>query len=387
MIKTLKKLSYIFFFLLILNNLFPSTTRKLRLYSIKNGRNGYSILADNNHLYPIQIKLQFKKLQNLKANVALPYTTVIPAKKSKYLLLRLNKIKNASYGFRYSYIFSPGDYRRKPNLKFIYLFPYKHGTKCKLSQGYFGKYSHKGFSDYALDFDMDEGTPIYASRGGIVVDVKQDSNIGGPNESFASYGNYISIFHVDGTFAKYLHLKQNGSAVKIGQKVKQGSLIGYSGNTGWSSGPHLHFQIERPVIGSLTTIPTSFYFGKKLLKKLIPGHFYYATHYNKKSFKRKFGRLLTNTNFKNHKKSTLHTNKLQIFNVKYDDTTVFFVKNGFRKKVTLWVELKNIENIICSKKIPYKCTIQPLTEVYLFLIKPAMPTKGWKYAYQYKYRR
>ena len=90
---------------------------------------------------------------------------------------------------------------------------------------------------------MKEGTTICAARDGIVIDVKEDSNKGGKTIKFQEYGNYITIYHKDGTMANYYHLQKNGSKVKVGDKVKAGDEIALSGNTGWSSGPHLHFQV------------------------------------------------------------------------------------------------------------------------------------------------
>ena len=55
--------------------------------------------------------------------------------------------------------------------------------------------------------------------------------------------NEIEIKHSDGTYAAYSHLKYKGTFVKKGEKVKKGQLIGLSGNTGWSSKPHLDFCV------------------------------------------------------------------------------------------------------------------------------------------------
>jgi len=55
--------------------------------------------------------------------------------------------------------------------------------------------------------------------------------------------NHILILHEDGTLGVYSHLSPNHTTVSFGQRVDAGTLIGYSGNTGYSSGPHLHFAV------------------------------------------------------------------------------------------------------------------------------------------------
>ena len=58
-------------------------------------------------------------------------------------------------------------------------------------------------------------------------------------------GNFIEIQHDDGTVAHYHHLRLMGVRVEKGQRVEQGELIGLSGNTGYSTGPHLHFAVTK----------------------------------------------------------------------------------------------------------------------------------------------
>jgi murein DD-endopeptidase MepM/ murein hydrolase activator NlpD len=91
----------------------------------------------------------------------------------------------------------------------------------------------KGASTYhkGVDWAVSTGTPVYASCGGTVAKAGWGSG----------YGNVIYINHPDGRQTRYGHLSK--ILVTVGQKVKQGDLIAKSGNTGVSTGPHLHFEI------------------------------------------------------------------------------------------------------------------------------------------------
>ncbi len=82
------------------------------------------------------------------------------------------------------------------------------------------------------DFSAPRGTPIYATGDGVVI--KRVSNYGG-------YGNEIEIDHGYGYVTKYAHL--DSFKIKKGQRVKRGEVIGYVGNTGASTAPHLHYEI------------------------------------------------------------------------------------------------------------------------------------------------
>ena len=83
-----------------------------------------------------------------------------------------------------------------------------------------------------VDFSADEGEPIFATAGGIVVKAKK----------WGRYGNLITINHGGGLETRYAHLSK--ILVKKGQIVKKQDLIGLVGNTGRSTGPHLHYEIR-----------------------------------------------------------------------------------------------------------------------------------------------
>jgi Peptidase family M23 len=128
----------------------------------------------------------------------------------------------------------------KEDSSFVYWLPYKENTKQLMVQGYLTKHSHKTL--IANDFKMKMETIICAARSGIVINVMEESNIGGLKDK-ENHWNYIVILHNDSSEALYGHLQYQGAIVKIGDTVLQGQQIGLSGNTGYSAFPHLHFQV------------------------------------------------------------------------------------------------------------------------------------------------
>jgi murein DD-endopeptidase MepM/ murein hydrolase activator NlpD len=93
--------------------------------------------------------------------------------------------------------------------------------------------AHVGNLKYSVDFICEKGTPVKAVADGIVVDLKSDSDIGGEKKEFEPMGNFIELEHNDGEYSEYEHLRKDGVLVEIGDKVKLGQVIGYSGATGW----------------------------------------------------------------------------------------------------------------------------------------------------------
>lgn len=126
-----------------------------------------------------------------------------------------------------------------------FLLPFANGSQYELGQGFGGTFSHSETCDFhALDFIMDEGTDIHAVAPGRVVKTKQDSNSGGGTVAFADLANFVVVDHGEGYYASYYHLCQNCVDVSVGDVVTQGQVIGQSGNTGFSSEPHLHFSLR-----------------------------------------------------------------------------------------------------------------------------------------------
>jgi murein DD-endopeptidase MepM/ murein hydrolase activator NlpD len=217
------------------------------VYNVRNEEDGSTVVyAKNKNLCEESVLITFNALKNMKIDAELPFKAVIPAGVKEYKLFTLT-IKNRSKASQLGYTtkFCHGNaFERNHDDKYVYTIPYQEGKQFGIGQAYGGKFSHfiKG-ATHAIDFTMEEGTPICAAREGVVLFVKDNSSKHGKTMKYQEYGNFITIYHKDGSMANYFHLKKNGSKVKVGDKVSAGEVIALSGNTGWSSGPHLHFQV------------------------------------------------------------------------------------------------------------------------------------------------
>ncbi|MFH0869178.1 MAG: M23 family metallopeptidase [archaeon] len=103
--------------------------------------------------------------------------------------------------------------------------------------------AHVGKLKHSLDFLAPEGTQIYAAADGEVVWLRNNSKVGGVAKKYYYMGNRVVLKHKNGEYSAYEHNKYHSARVKIGQKVKRGQAIALVGSTGWSRGPHLHFEV------------------------------------------------------------------------------------------------------------------------------------------------
>jgi murein DD-endopeptidase MepM/ murein hydrolase activator NlpD len=107
---------------------------------------------------------------------------------------------------------------------------------------------------------MPVGTQVLAAREGVVMDVEEDFNRAGTDlQKFMDKANHVRILHDDGTMALYAHLDLASVSVRPGARVKAGQLIARSGNTGFSTGPHLHFVIQQNVGMEMRSLPFRFH--------------------------------------------------------------------------------------------------------------------------------
>ena len=156
----------------------------------------------------------------------------------------------------------------RPRPGYRYPFPWRGGP-FRLTQGPNGSFSHTDVKNrYAMDIAMPEGTPIIAARSGVVVNIENEQ-VGRGNDAS---GNFVRVQHDDGTQGVYLHLKRGSVSVRPGQRVGLGGALGLSGNTGNSSGPHLHFVVQQRTGAGLVSIPYEFNQPVATLPNFALGH-------------------------------------------------------------------------------------------------------------------
>ncbi len=214
---------------------------------------GETLLVRNDLFAPVDIELKLENVINAVGAPAKPIRWVLPPR-SQIRLATLAP-RDASKPLKYTpkLRHALGDPRLLPK-PYKYPLPWRGGP-FRLTQGANGQYSHftpKG--RYAVDIAMPEGTPIVSARGGMVVKIENEQSGRGNNPA----GNFVRIMHDDGTMGVYLHLMKGSVAVREGQRVESGTRIARSGNTGNSTGPHLHFVVQRNVGLAIESIPFDF---------------------------------------------------------------------------------------------------------------------------------
>lgn len=154
-----------------------------------------------------------------------------------------------AWRYRYEYRWVIGSRSAAHDIDAGYRLPWPDGESFPVVQGFGGEFSHTGRDHYSVDFGMPEGTPVLAARAGTVVMVEEGHDGGGSEKRYRDTANYVIVEHADGTTGWYYHLRHNGVAVVPGQTVSRGDRLGYSGNTGYSTEPHLHFGVDTAVTG------------------------------------------------------------------------------------------------------------------------------------------
>lgn len=152
-----------------------------------------------------------------------------------------------SFQWWFEYNINWGDIAAVPDNN-CYALPYDTAvTQLVVTQGNNEPFSHNGREAFAFDWACTEGEQILAARGGVVTQIKQDSSTGCGEEMCVDDTNFIHIWHDDGTFGHYYNIQHNGCPVSVGDVVAMGDMIATCGNTGFSTGAHIHFAVAQPM--------------------------------------------------------------------------------------------------------------------------------------------
>ncbi|MBI4741324.1 MAG: M23 family metallopeptidase [Betaproteobacteria bacterium] len=244
----------------------PAVYQPVTVYTEREGA-GHRIVASNRGIAPVSVMASIKHAENVHSDTSWPVFAVVPPHGELTLGRSRPAVAGAKYTFQVQSKALPGDLDAQPDSGALYRLPFLDGKTFRISQAAGGKivtHNEPG-SAYAVDFPMPVGTPVVAARDGVVVKAEGSNSEGGQTPDMLRKANSIRIQHGDGTLATYGHLAANGVFVAPGQRVVAGATIGLSGNTGYSSSPHLHFavsQLRRTPEGLGTvSIPFRFYAG------------------------------------------------------------------------------------------------------------------------------
>ena len=267
-----KSLPALFLSMLLCVTALYGQENSLKIYD-QNKEGQINMFADNPEYFPQTVWIKLK-IKGLATKNSAPDFFVIPPNTQKMLLLELIKPEDRSWQYAYDFTYLMGDASGKHNDEHVYTLPFAIDNEYKVSQGYNGNRTHQGKN--ALDFTMPEGTVVMAARSGLVVRVKENSDQGCGSSRCQKMGNLVTILHNDGSFADYLHLQYQGVTVELGDVVNTGDPIALSGNTGWSTGPHLHFMVQTTLKDGYASHPTVFKLGQNRNELLAEGQFYRA---------------------------------------------------------------------------------------------------------------
>ncbi|WP_167856741.1 M23 family metallopeptidase [Hymenobacter aquaticus] len=222
-------------------------------------KDGSTVLtATNREFAPCTIFLE-AELLHMTSDVALPAKIVVfPSSKPRVIAHFTPKEQYLTHTYKYWYGAQLGICNgKKPDTSFVYRLPFQTGTTSTVLQATAVDSTQGKLWSTHVIFGLPENTPVCAARTGIVTYVRQDSDkSGGRGRRYDA--NMIVVFHDDGTYAVYTHFRQHGAAVQKGQRVNQGDVLGFSGNTGWVRQPCLGFSVQYSAEPDPRMVPTLF---------------------------------------------------------------------------------------------------------------------------------
>ncbi|MDZ4811732.1 MAG: peptidoglycan DD-metalloendopeptidase family protein [Pseudomonadota bacterium] len=219
----------------------------------------HSVTLQNRWRGPVAVELTMPDSENAASAPAMPMRTVLSPLERRQVALVFPNDRRQSARFNVAYRAVPGDIDARHDNSHRYATPLP-AKSFQLAQGPGGEFSHhEAQSRYAYDLAADEGTSVMAARDGVVMQVERDFYGNGLDlERFGDRANSVRVLHNDGSMGVYAHLKWESVMVSPGQRVRSGQQLGLSGNTGFSSGPHLHFVVQVNRNMELVSVPIEF---------------------------------------------------------------------------------------------------------------------------------
>lgn len=213
----------------------------------------------NDYAGSVEVEIILAEGDNVQTKPNLPKRFIIESGTSDTLIdvSGINEHEPWRLALKYRYVIGSPITHYSPTVS--YLPPIAPNASFEISQAFGGSFSHTDDQNkYAVDIAMPVGTPVYAARAGIVLEADDDYFKGGDNKAYSSEANSIRILHDDGAMSIYAHLELEKAQVYPGLAVAAGQLIGYSGNTGFTTGPHLHFAVQVNQGMALVSVPFTF---------------------------------------------------------------------------------------------------------------------------------
>jgi len=204
------------------------------------------LVADNGCFCPAEVAVRLLAADNVAGFDDEVKITVIAAREPTIIaaLKPSDRSRVMTFGYEYRALLGEPGVTHAPTEP--YRAPFAVSRQFMVTQAYPDAVTHQDAgSAYAVDIAMPVGTQVYAARGGTVIEVASQFFEATQDPDQATRANLIRVLHPDGTMAIYAHLNWDSIRVRPGQIVKRGEYIADSGNTGFSSGPHLHFAVQR----------------------------------------------------------------------------------------------------------------------------------------------
>lgn len=177
--------------------------------------------------------------------------------RSEQTLLAVGIPAGGQVRFDYRYVIGDPSASHAPQEP--YRAPFAQAASYTVTQAPPDAVTHRdAVSRHAIDIAMPLGSAVHAAREGTVINVAHRYFRGGTQQALMDEANFVQVLHDDGTSGVYAHLQLDSVRVRPGQRVERGEYIASSGNTGYSSGPHLHFVVLRNAGLRSESVPVRF---------------------------------------------------------------------------------------------------------------------------------